>query len=688
MKNRKLLLVASLVLAVSMSLGGTLAYLVDTDETVNVMTLGNVDIEQIETDAAGNPFKDNQPLYPAYYTMEGGKITSDITGEIEKVVSVKNEGTAEAFVRTLLAFEAGELSFEQFEQNIHAKFNTTGDYELDWLETAIEVKGVKYYVACADYGKLAGKTAGDVTLQSVYMDKAATNEIVKQFGGAYEIIALSQAVQTTNMPDAKTAWKEAFGAFDADNAAKWFGGVNTLPVTVVATVDELQAAIAKGGTVTLQNDIVATSEDLVEIYGRDDGQKTVFNVVGKDVKIDLNGNDIKVDGATDTVFFVTDGKLDIVGDGDIDTNCECYLVWARSDETKVESGETAPTEVNIYGGNFIAKHNPANPSDCAVLIYGDAPYYGNETTTPYTFINIYGGTYSNALVNGQTYLNVKNFGTGVITVYGGSFKNFNPATDVSSDDKNWIKLAPGYVTEKIGDWYVVGEGEVKVVEANDQKTFEAALDAGKDVELGAGTYNFPGSKLKKDQTITCEEGTVFEGNSKLNINGATVIGGTFSNPGGTAVDQTINGTFKDCTFTGKNGLRWCYAGETVVFENCEFAGDTYGIHFDGGANEVIFKNCTISGFNAMGGEIAKLTMEGCTFKPGKSGYNGINLWGSTDMKDCTFIFDGTKTEWVDACGSNTTLTFTGCVISDGTTERALTAADVGDYGTGNTITVQ
>ena len=84
------------------------------------------------------------------------------------------------------------------------------------------------------------------------------------------------------------------------------------------------------------------------------------------------------------------------------------------------------------------------------------------------------------------------------------------------------------------------------------------------------------------------------------------------------------------------------------------------------------------------------TYEGCTFKSnGKSGYNGINLWGNTTMKDCTFVFDGSVSyEWVDALGSNKAYTFEGCVIDNGTTVTPLTSSDVGDYGTGNTITVK
>ena len=54
MKKRSLLMAASLVLALLVATTGTLAYLSDVDSDVNVMTLGNVKIEQIEMQRA-NP---------------------------------------------------------------------------------------------------------------------------------------------------------------------------------------------------------------------------------------------------------------------------------------------------------------------------------------------------------------------------------------------------------------------------------------------------------------------------------------------------------------------------------------------------------------------------------------------------------------------------------------------------------
>jgi hypothetical protein len=198
---------------------------------------------------------------------------------------------------------------------------------------------------------------------------------------------------------------------------------------------------------------------------------------------------------------------------------------------------------------------------------------------------------------------------------------------------------------------------------------DAIADAatGSEVVVPAGEYTFPASSIKEGMTLKCAEGTVFEGSSSLDIKGATVEGAIFSNESGSAVGGSINGTFKDCKFVGANALRYCYAGETTVFENCEFSGNTYGAHFDGGANDILFKNCIFSGFNAFGGAIELVTFDGCTFKPnGKSKYNGANLWGSAKMINTQFIFDGTtENEWVDCISSEKSYEFTGCTINGG-----------------------
>ena len=194
---------------------------------------------------------------------------------------------------------------------------------------------------------------------------------------------------------------------------------------------------------------------------------------------------------------------------------------------------------------------------------------------------------------------------------------------------------------------------------------EAVANGANEILVPAGEYTLPTSGFTSETVLKCAEGTVFKGSSSLSINGATVEGATFKNEGGNAVSGNINGTLKNCTFTGNNALRSCYAGETVVFENCVFDGNTYGVHFDSGTNDVVFKNCTFSGFNTFGSALTLLTFENCTFVGnGKSGYNGLNLWGSTKLINCEFTFDGsTGTEWIDFITEGKTYEFENCTVN-------------------------
>ena len=227
------------------------------------------------------------------------------------------------------------------------------------------------------------------------------------------------------------------------------------------------------------------------------------------------------------------------------------------------------------------------------------------------------------------------------------------------------KIAEGFEAVVNGGWtYVVPEGAA--VASSQTELADALADGETQIVLAAGEYTMPaGSNFTAETVVVCEEGTVFTGMSKLDINGATIIGAEFSNPGGSAADQTINGVFKDCKFTGTDGLRWGTAGKTVVFEGCEFSGSLYGAHFDGGAEDVIFRNCTLSGFNAFGAALTMLTFEGCTFKGnGVSGYNGANLWGSAKLVNCEFTFDGsTANEWIDCIGADKTYEFVNCTVN-------------------------
>ena len=245
------LLVLSLTAAIS--IGATLAYLTDTDEDVNVMTLGNVKIDQLEyervddeasgEDAKVQEFHDNKPLYPAItgngfdYTPGDTEVdweqigkdnyTSDIwnpekiNNELDKMVFVKNEGASDAYVRTIFAFEAGNYTtLDEFQKMVHLNLNET-DFTWEWIEPPVTIGNSTYFIATATYNKvLAPDALTEISLSQIALDKTATNADVEAFGETYQILVKSQAIQTQGFDSAAVALNEGFGNIDP-NSVPW-----------------------------------------------------------------------------------------------------------------------------------------------------------------------------------------------------------------------------------------------------------------------------------------------------------------------------------------------------------------------------------------------------------------------------------------------------------------------------------
>ena len=450
-----------------------------------------------------------------------------------------------------------------------------------------------------------------------------------------------------------------YAELKAANAGMVVGRINSDKVTIDNnTTNEVDVMVIIDSVAEMN---VAAGHDKTFIYmqpGEYDFDQAV-NVdgtlqvkAGSDVV--LNGNDfgVTVGTSTDYGFKVGgNGASLVINDAEITSKggtigaIEGAKVTVNGGSMFLSSAATSGryliyatgqgTEVVINGGNY-SWDTTKNNKRAYVYTAAGATVYIN------------GGTFAKASTRSGYTEGILGDGTVIIT--GGTF-GFDPTA--------WV--APGYHVKKDGANWVV----VSLSEGDNLK--DAVAVAGATVNMAAGEYVFPSSSIAEGVTINCEEGTVFTGTSGLNINGATVIGATFSNPSGTVAGQTINGTFKNCTFDGANALRYAYAGETVVFEGCVFSGSTYGAHFDGGANDIIFKNCTFSGFNAFAAAIELVTFDGCTFiGNGKSGYNGANLWGSAKLINTEFVFNGTTAnEWIDMIGVDKTYEMTNCTLVGG-----------------------
>ena len=149
----------------------------------------------------------------------------------------------------------------------------------------------------------------------------------------------------------------------------------------------------------------------------------------------------------------------------------------------------------------------------------------------------------------------------------------------------------------------------------------AAAQPGDVVKVFAGTYPVPAMKA----------GITIEGAVNADGTPAVLLEGTLK---GTLENLTL----KNLHIKGGNAQRYAYANGNLVFENVTFeATSVYALHFDGineGTN-LLYKDCTIIGWAAMGGSPASCVFEGCTIKDNGT-YGVIRTYFDATIKDCTF----------------------------------------------------
>ena len=315
-------LLLTVVLTATVAIGGTVAYLQDDDSDVNVMTLGNVKIEQneyervvengaykvedgsyvlkdfsqakpllpcTELDANGNPYNhgagnwDTTKVDMSQVGSQGLQQVFTSKNAQDKIVTVKNTGKSDAYVRTWIALE------EPFtEGRIGVNVGDTTKYIQDPAWASVTIDGVQYSVSCFTYKEaLKPGEVSTPSLFQVYLNYKATNEDMELLGDTYEILAFSQAVQTAGFADAKTALNTAFGTNHP-----WADGVK-IPA-VVEDADGLVEALESGKDVVFNDDVKINPAGMSNAYGT-----TGINVKNGQT-IDGNGNTLDIKGAGGT----------------------------------------------------------------------------------------------------------------------------------------------------------------------------------------------------------------------------------------------------------------------------------------------------------------------------------------------------------------------------------------------------
>ena len=260
MKKKVVTLCLVLALAAIAIAGGTIAYFNDTDKADNVFTAGGVKVQLIEqqVNEAGTAletFKQDQVLLPIVGSAQGEK---DDFGQpvaenyIDKIVTVKNTGKSDAYVRAYFAIPSAlddgfEESFNASMNILHFNFGNkivNGEvvttYNKEWLWGSVAkpehsgwnyfettIGGVAYNVYFADYyQKLAVGATTEQFVSGVYLDKnvditddgkytitrnGVTSEIVG-FDGSAKCPVFVVAVQAKGFDNAAEAVDAAFGA--------------------------------------------------------------------------------------------------------------------------------------------------------------------------------------------------------------------------------------------------------------------------------------------------------------------------------------------------------------------------------------------------------------------------------------------------------------------------------------------
>ncbi|MBQ2390840.1 MAG: hypothetical protein II306_03640 [Clostridia bacterium] len=479
----------SLILVAAIAIGGTMAYLTDTDSDVNVMTLGNVKIAQHEyqrviengaykTDTIDNQtsyvleaFEQGKALLPATDPSNNGAGTWDSTtvrmsqvdsyggmqvfvnpNAQDKFVTVENTGKTDAYVRTLVAIECGSGDVNLIGSSYHSNWSKNAVGKVEINENTYYVYEYIYKGASDGSRHVGGVLpAGETSypnLSQVYLKSVATNEDMAAIdgngNGTLDILVVSQAVQAAGFADAQTALDTAFGEITATNNP-WADGV-TVP-TVVTTAAELEAALKAGENVVLANDITMAAHITSTNVGN--------------ININGNGNTLNIRG----IYSVGGKNITL-------SNVTLVDEWTQDYAIYNQGGKVELTNVT-YNGNINKAIQMAGGGE---VILTDCSITGNVTGS-YSASNIWCGDGRTVTVNGGT--------------YGSIFMNVSEGANILSASK--ITVNDG----TIGKLILETEKNTKTGDGTGYKSATLVQNGGTITELVENPQNYDLSGLTK-----------------------------------------------------------------------------------------------------------------------------------------------------------------------------------------------
>lgn len=527
----------SYAMVAALAIGGTLAY--QQDETLtdaNVMTLGNVNIEQNEwqrqqnadgtyvTDTVdgmksyilekyqqdkeivpvvvnpgsgvpGSGYEKDTTVRMSQVGSRGGMDVFEADNAVDKFVTVTNTGKTDAYVRTLVAVEKGKTDGSKvwFSSRATDKVEDAG-VKQPWLSEevgTITIQGNEYLLFEYVYmGALASSgyvhkdgvlPAGETTYPSIaqfYLRAETTNEDIENLdgnkNGKLDILVVSQAVQA-DMDDltASEALDKAFGEI-TETTHPW------TETAFVDSADELSAALAAGGEVILTADI-------------DLGDQQLEIPADKEVTLNLSCYDITQEKVQTGAYsmIVNRGTLTIEGTTGVISYADTAVYSA--DNNQVSNTILNLGVLNVNGGTI------ENVSGDNVKDYGyphAIDVYQGSTT------NITGGTVRSANYDCiRMFCNSSTVPT-IVNISGGNIIN-------RVSFQNPTSARPGYGVLNItgGTFTTTDEVNANVRLLNfgtDVSKMKATITGGT-FDKGVKTQNFAGN-AEQDEWLTIADG--------------------------------------------------------------------------------------------------------------------------------------------------------------------------------------
>lgn len=226
------LIIALLAIAV---VGGSLAWYTTEDTATNVITMGSIEVRQLETGKDGQSFENGQVLLPV---LSETNVEQDPNFRYKRITVENTAGNA-AYVRVWVAIPT------QLEGYLCLKRPADNGWIPQQPALTGMVDGISYTAYCFVYPTpLETDAVTPEVLTGVYLhpsvdlrENAVGNlEFCKSDNGAYtfsgfevassngtllnaiEVLAVTQAVQAAHFEDAQSALNTAFGAPDLNTA--------------------------------------------------------------------------------------------------------------------------------------------------------------------------------------------------------------------------------------------------------------------------------------------------------------------------------------------------------------------------------------------------------------------------------------------------------------------------------------